>query len=264
MIIDFHVHCFADELAERAIASLSEAAGLPPRSDGTVSGIRSSMRKAGVDKSVLLSIATKPQQSRRITQWASSVQDEDVIAFGSIHPETEDWEDELVRIREAGMKGIKFHPDYQKFFVDDQRLFPVYEKAAELGLIMIFHAGVDIGLPTPYHCPPGRLKRVVRAFPGAKIVAAHMGGFQYWDEVESTLAGEQLYFDTSFSLHAMNKEQFLRIAMKHGYDRLLFGTDSPWGDQPEEVARLRGMKLPAGAQEAILGGNAARLLGLTC
>lgn len=264
MIIDFHVHCFAEEIAERAISSLSEATGLPPRSDGTVAGIRSSMKKAGIDKSVLLSIATKPQQSRKITQWASSIQDENLIVFGSIHPDSVDWEDELVCISEAGMKGIKFHPDYQKFFVDDQKLFPIYEKAADLGLIIIFHAGVDIGLPAPYHCPPDRLRRVVKAFPGAKIVAAHMGGFQYWDEVESMLAGEQLYFDTSFSLHKMDKEQLLRIALKHGYDRLLFGTDSPWRDQSEDVVRLQGMRLPADVKEAILGGNAARLLGLTC
>lgn len=264
MVIDFHVHCFADELAERAISSLSRAAGLLPRTDGTVAGIRSSMKKARIDKSVLLSIATKPQQSRKITQWAESVQGEDMVAFGSIHPDSGDWEDELVLIREAGMKGIKLHPDYQKFFVDDQKMFPIYERAADLGLVIVFHAGVDIGLPAPYHCPPDRLKRVVIAFPQAKIVAAHMGGYNYWDEVESILAGEHLYFDTSSSLDRLGREQFLRIASKHGYDKLLFGTDSPWSDQSEEVDRLLGMKLPACAEEAILGGNAARLLGLTC
>lgn len=264
MIIDFHVHCFADEIAERAIASLSQAAGLPPRSDGTVAGIRGSMKKAGVDKSVLLSIATKPQQSLRITQWASAVQGEDLIAFGSIHPDSEDWEDELVQISSAGMKGIKFHPDYQQFFVDDPKMFPIYEKTVELGLIIIFHAGVDIGLPAPYHCTPDRLRRVIKAFPDAKIVAAHMGGFLYWDEAEDMLVGEQLYFDTAFSLHKLERRQFLRIASKHGYDRILFATDSPWGDQMEEVKRLQGMKLPQNAEEAILGGNAARLLGLTC
>lgn len=264
MIIDFHVHCFAEEIAERAITSLSEAAGLTPKSNGTVAGIKTSMKKAGVDKSVLLSIATKPQQTHKITQWAASVQDKNIIAFGSIHPDYEDWKDELYRLCEAGIKGIKFHPEYQEFYVDDPKLFPIYEKAAELGLIIIFHAGVDLGFPAPYHCPPERMKRVVRAFPGAKIVAAHMGGYDYWDEVECCLAGEQLYLDTSFSLHKMGREQFLRIASKHGYDRLLFATDSPWGDQSEEVERLRGMMLPNDVTEAVFGGNAARLLGLTC
>lgn len=264
MIIDFHVHCFPDEIAGRAVAALSEAAGLPLKSNGTVAGIKSSMKKAGVDKSVLLSIATKPQQTRKITQWASSVQDENIIAFGSIHPDYEDWKDELSRLCEAGIKGIKFHPEYQEFYVDDPKMFPIYEKAAELGLIMIFHAGVDLGFPGPYHCPPERMRHVVKAFQGAKIVAAHMGGYDNWDEVECCLAGEQLYLDTSFSLQKLGREQFLRIASKHGYDRLLFATDSPWGEQLEEVERLRSMTLPTDVIRAIFSGNAARLLGLTC
>lgn len=56
----------------------------------------------------------------------------------------------------------------------------------------------------------------------------------------------------------------MRIGSKHGFDRLLFATDSPWSDQAEEVERLRGMMLPNDVLEMILGGNAARLLGLTC
>jgi len=264
LIIDFHVHCFPDEIAERAVRSLSEVSDLTPRSNGTVKGIKASMKNAGIEKSVLLNIATKPQQTRNITRWAASVQDESINAFGSIHPDYEEWKDELKRLNDAGIKGVKFHPDYQKFFVDDPKMFPMYEKAAELGLVMVFHAGVDIGLSPPYHCTPERMKRMVRAFSGAKIVAAHMGGFDYWDEVESCLAGEQLYLDTSFSLHKLDRQQFLRIAKKHGFEKLIFATDSPWGDQTQEVERLKGMLLPYDVTEAILGGNAAKLLGLTC
>ncbi len=263
-IIDFHVHCFTDELAARAVTSLSEASSLPPRSDGTVAGIKASMKKAGISRSVILNIATKPQQTRKITQWALSVQDEKVIAFGSIHPEYDEWKDELCRLRDSGVKGIKFHPEYQSFYVDDPKMFPIYEKAAELGLIMVFHAGMDYGFKGPYHCLPDRMKIIARAFPEAKIVAAHMGGFKYWEDVENYLAGEPLYFDTSFSLHEMSRECFLRIASKHGYDRLLFATDSPWGDQLEEVERIRSMGLSDAETEAVLGGNAAKLLGLTC
>lgn len=264
MVIDFHVHCFADELADRAVSVLAEKSGLSPRSDGTVKGIRASMKKAGICKSVLLSIATKPQQTQKITQWALSVQDEDIIAFGSIHPECPDWKNELERLERSGIKGIKFHPEYQDFYVDDPKLFPIYEKAAELGLIIMFHAGVDLGYQPPYHCTPDRMKKVVKAFPGAKIVAAHMGGYDSWDEVERHLAGEPLYLDTSFSLYKMSREQFMRIAGVHGFDRLLFATDSPWKDQSEEIAQLRDMNLPDDALQAISGGNAAKLLGLTC
>lgn len=264
MVIDFHVHCFADDIAQRAVESLAKTAGITPRADGTVSGIKASMKKAAVDRSVVLSIATKPQQTGRINQWAASIQDEAIIAFGTLHPGFEDWEKEIDRMHEAGIKGIKFHPDYQQFFVDDPGMFPIYEKAAGLGMIIIFHAGVDIGLPAPYHCPPDRMRKVVRAFPDARFVAAHMGGYDQWDDVEQYLAGEDLYFDTAYSLHTIDMEQFSRIASKHGYERLLFATDSPWGDQCDEVRRIMGMKLSDTAKEAVLGRNAARLLGLTC
>lgn len=264
MIIDFHVHCFGDEIARKAIATLSERGKIPPRTDGTLSGIRRSMKKAGIGKSVIMSIATKPRQVVKINRWAVSIPSKDIIPFGTIHPGFENWENELEIIHCAGLKGIKLHPDYQGFYVDDPEVIPIYEKAAELGLVIIFHAGLDIGLPPPYHCTPERMRNVVRAVPGAKLVAAHMGGYNYWDEVEHCLAGENLYFDTSYSLHKMSRSQFMRVAAKHGFDKLLFGTDSPWGDQSEEVKRLIGVKLPEDVIDAILSGNAARLLGLTC
>ncbi|MGE5613950.1 MAG: amidohydrolase family protein [Bacillota bacterium] len=263
MIIDFHVHCFSDDIAEKAITTLSKCGNIPARTDGTLAGIRQSMKKAGVGKSVIMNIATKPGQVVKINRWAMSISSDDIIPFGTVHPGFEDWENELEIIREAGLKGIKLHPDYQEFYVDSPELFPIYEKAAELGLVVLFHAGLDIGLPPPYHCTPGRMRNVVRAFPEAKLVAAHMGGYDYWDEVERCLAGENLYFDTSYSLHRMSRDQFLRIVSRHGFDKILFGTDSPWKDQSEEVERLLGMKLPGDAADAILGGNAARLLGLT-
>jgi len=263
-VIDFHVHCFAEDLAERAVEKLASVSNLTPRSDGTVQGIKKSMKCAGVDRSVVLPIATKPQQTHKINQWAVSIQDEDIIAFGTIHPDYEDWECELDWLYSSGIRGIKFHPEYQWFYVDDERLFPIYEKAAKLGMVMVFHAGVDLGFSPPYHCMPERLRNVVRTFPDARIVAAHMGGYESWDEVERFLAGESLYFDTSFSLHKMDREQFIRIGYKHGFDRLLFATDSPWGSQYEELERLREIGLPDDILRAVLGENAVRLLGLTC
>jgi len=264
LIIDFHVHCFPDDIAARTVESLAQKARIPAMTDGRVTSVKASMKKAGIDKSVLLNIATRPTQCRKITLWSSSVQDDEIIVFGSIHPDYGDWKEELEIMKQAGLRGVKFHPDYQNFFVDEKRMFPVYEKIAEMGLVMVFHAGVDIGLPAPYHCPPDRLKNVVRAFPGARIVAAHMGGYDCWDDVERYLAGENIYLDTSYSLHKMSVDQFMRILNLHGSDKILFATDSPWGDQGTELRRLNSMPLSEDVRKAILGGNAARLLGLTC
>lgn len=262
MIVDFHVHCFPDELALKAVPQLAAEAGISARLDGTVASIKDSMLKSGVEKSVVLSIATKPSQTERINNWASEIQGDGILAFGSIHPMYEGWKNEIVRIKELGLKGIKLHPDYQKFFVDDIDIYPIYELAFGLDLIVLFHAGLDIGLPEPYHAKPERLRNVVKAFPGSKIVAAHMGSFSCWDDVERFLVGEDLFFDTSYSLGFISNEQAKRIIANHDYKKILFATDSPWTDQSEEIEKIRGLGLDIEVEKALLGTNAMTLLGL--
>lgn len=262
MVIDFHTHCFPDELAWKAVPVLAECAGLSARVNGTISDIKRSMKDAGIDISVIQSISTKPAQVEKITDWSAEIQDQEILAFASINPDYAGWYDELGRIRNLGIKGIKFHPDYQKFFVDDKGMFPIYERAIDQGLVVIFHAGVDIGLPAPYHCTPERMATVLKTFREGTFIAAHMGGYTYWDDVERYLVGTDVYLDTSFTLGWIENEQFIRIINNHGHDKILFGTDSPWTDQAEEVNKLKSLKLEPGIEKAILGGNAARILEL--
>lgn len=262
MVIDFHVHCFPSELAKKAVVSLSECSDIQARVDGTITDIKRSMKEAGVDKSVVLSIATKPSQTKKINIWSSKIEDDEIVPFGTLHPHNTDWKDELETISAMGLKGIKFHPDYQGFFVDEKEMFSIYEKAFELGLIIVFHAGLDIGLPAPYHCTPDRLAKVVDAFPGGKIVAAHMGGFLFWDEVEKFLVGREIYFDTSYCLDHMKEEQIKRIIDNHGYEKILFATDSPWCDQKEEIEKICLLDLKPEIKNAVLAGNALKLLDI--
>ncbi len=260
IIIDFHTHCFPDKIADRAVATLAERAKTPPRLNGTVSDIRRSMKSAGLDASVVLSIATKPEQTENINNWSAQIQGKGVVAFGSIHPLYENWRNELRRFKDLGLKGLKFHPDYQNFFVDDENMYPIYEEIVQLGLIMVFHCGVDIGLKGPYHCEPGRLIRITRDFPKAKIVAAHMGGYAYWDDVEKYLVGENVYLDTAYCLEKMDLNQTLRIIKDHDYRKILFATDSPWCDQEEEINKLRRLNLGSDKYNAIIGSNGEALL----
>lgn len=262
MIIDFHVHCFPDELAPKAVPMLAERAGIPAMLEGTVADVKKSMKKAGIDYSVVLPIATKPTQTEKLNSWSAEIQGDGIISFGSIHPENKEWRTELDRIKSLGLKGIKFHPDYQSFYVDEPRMFPVYEYILSLGLIIVFHAGLDIGLPPPYHCVPERMLKVVEAFPGERIVVSHLGGFSFWDDVERFLVGKDVYFDTSYTLGHISHEQAMRIIGGHDTSKILFATDSPWCDQGEEIEKVRELGLNDAAEKAILGENARRLLGL--
>ncbi len=186
-MIDFHVHCFPDALSAKALGMLSQSTRIAPSSDGTISGLKQSMKRGGIACSVNQPIATKPGQTQSANNWAASVQDDQILSFGTLHPKLEAWEEEAKRIKSLGLRGVKFHPDYQDFFVDDEAVMPIYERLAELDLVILFHAGVDIGLPPPCHCPPKRLARVVKRLGGARLVAAHMGGFRCWNEVEEHL-----------------------------------------------------------------------------
>ena len=126
MIIDFHTHCFPDELAYKAIPFLAERAGVDYYLDGTVAALKSSMRKAGIEYSVVAPIATKPAQTPKINEWACEINKDGIIAFGSVHPEYHDWYSELKKLAERRIKGIKLHPDYQEFYIDDKKVYPIY------------------------------------------------------------------------------------------------------------------------------------------
>lgn len=261
MTIDFHTHCFPDEIAARAVPKLSEHSGIPYFVDGTVGGLRASMRRNGIDASVLLQIATKPAQTPTVNRWAIEQDCDDIVGFGSVHPDYPQWRDELDRVADAGLKGIKLHPDYQAFFVDADPLKPIYEHAIARGLILVFHAGVDVGLPDPVHCTPARLLTVYDILRQGTVVLAHMGGWRLWHEVETELAGSTFYFDTSYCSGKLADEDFRRLIRKHGVERILFGSDSPWEDQADALAGVAALGLTPEEEAAVLGGNAARILG---
>lgn len=265
MVIDFHTHTFPDAMAPKTIAGLEKAGGIQAHTDGTLGGLRESMRRAGIDWSVVLPVVTKPHQFHTINKVAAEITGRDgIISFGGIHPDTEDYKGELKTIKELSLKGIKLHPDYQKTFIDDEKYVRIIDYAAELSLITVIHAGIDIGLPSPVHCPPERTARMLKSLDAehAEIVLAHTGGYDQWDEVEEYLVGKPVYMDISYSLHRIGEEQFIRIVRDHGADRMLFATDSPWGGQKETLEMFCGLPLTEEEKDRILYQNALRLLGM--
>ncbi|MBE5780315.1 MAG: amidohydrolase [Clostridiales bacterium] len=263
MLIDFHTHCFPDRIANRAIEKLSFAAGgLFPHTDGTISSLRDSMAKEGVDTSVVLSIATNAHQQKSVNDFAASINNQqDIFAFGSVYPYAEDALEELGRIKALGLKGVKLHPDYQSFFVDDERMKPIYQEIGRLGLITVFHAGWDYGFEPPYHCTPDRLERALNWF-DSPVVAAHWGGVNCTQEVIERLCGRDVYFDVSFGYCMMPRVFAKTIVERHGAERLLFGTDSPWHTAEMELRLLNTLELSKTEMDAITHENAKKLLSL--
>ena len=263
MKIDFHTHAFNDVIAERAIKKLlSVEPSLVNYTDGTIADLVAKLKEWGTDIGVLLPIATKPSQQTVINDWASEVQKKypSIISFGSVHPRADDVFEELERIKALGLRGIKFHPDYQDFFIDDEDIFPVYEKCAELKLVVIFHGGYDPLSPELIHTMPDASLRAHKAVPDMTMVLAHFGGMYKWDDVEKYLVGEDIYFDTAFVGGEISDEQYERIIKAHGADKVLLGSDCPWQKTSKEVEFIERLNLTAEEKELIYFKNAKRLL----
>lgn len=263
LIIDFHTHCFPEKIAKNTIEKLSYVSGgLIPQTNGTAKSLLSLMDKDNVDKSVVLSIATNANQQKNVNDFAISLKSERIIPFGSVYPFSEDWEEELERLKDSGIKGIKLHPDYQQFFVDDERFFPIYKKIEKLGFILIFHAGEDFGFPPPYKATPERLRKVVTLIE-TPVVCAHWGSLLMVDDVLKYLCDlDNCYFDTAFGYGTMPKARALSILEKKGTDKILFGSDSPWNAPSWDVDMLKTMGLTQEEEEKIFYKNAEKLLSL--
>lgn len=262
MVIDFHTHAFPEKIAKVAMEKLSfSSGGLIPQTDGTVEGLKKRMATDGVDKSVCLGIATNEKQQRSVNDFIKSCECESIIPFGSVYPWAEDALEELERIKAMGIKGIKLHPEYQQFFVDDEKMKPIYKKASQLGLIILFHAGEDMGYPAPYHATPERLRKAAKWIE-SPMVCAHWGSANMGEDVLKYLCDIPVYFDTAFGYGAMPKDRAQRIIEKKGTDFILFGSDCPWHAPSWDIRMIETLDISVSDKEKIYHGNAEKLLNI--
>ncbi|MBQ8392046.1 MAG: amidohydrolase family protein [Clostridia bacterium] len=270
MLIDFHTHLFPDKIASRAIEALKQGIInthdrllLEPQTDGTLSGLLKSMDENRVDMSIVMPIATSPTQHSTINCFAKEITDNKrIISFGSVHPRQEDWEETLEGISENGLKGIKLHPEFQSFFADEPIVEKIVKKCEELGLWVLFHAGEDYGYKPPFHCTPQRLLNLIDKTGCKNIIAAHFGSFSMWEDVAKYLVGTDIYMDTSMTSGFL-PENFCRdMILRHGSDKILFGSDSPWQSPRQSYEYLTSLNLSEDDLENIKHKNAERILNI--
>ena len=290
MVIDFHTHSFPDHIAGKAIRKLSNASHSVPFTDGTESGLRRSMEEAGIDFSVVLPVATSPDQVAHINDRAFAMNEHTdgsgLISFGSMHPDCPYWKEELTRLKDHGVKGIKLHPVYQGKDLDDPSYLRILDCCAMLGLVVVTHSGYDIGFPGVSHSSPqmalNAVKAIGRGTGNYCLMLAHMGGWKNWDDTEA-LAMEMVesgsvMIDTSFSIGSfmplddgywkeeetrmLDRDAALRILHAFGMERVVFGTDSPWSEQKEALRIVKSLIEDPGDLEQVLSKNAERLLDL--
>lgn len=262
-IIDFHAHAFPDGLAARAISQLERGSGAKAFLDGRVASLLASMDVAGIATAVICSIATKSEQFEPILKWSKEIASRRIVPLPSIHPRAPDPVGQARRVAEAGLLGIKLHPYYQDFNLDDPALFPFYRALDQLGLLVVFHTGFDFAFPRDRKGDPLRIRRILEHVPTLKLIATHMGAWEDWDEVEKHIIGQPISMDVSLSLDLLGRERARAMILAHPADRILFGTDSPWGDQTATLQAVRALDLGKEREQALLWKNAQMLLGLS-
>jgi len=265
MTIDFHTHVFPEKIVKKALNILSKTGGnLILHSDGTLDGLIEAMAQSSVEKSVILSIATNEKQMKSVNDFAISINNykDKIIAFGSVHPLAENAVEELYRIKEASLKGVKFHPEYQDFFVDDPKMAKIYEAINKLELITVFHAGMDDAFLEPVKGSPERFGNITPNFT-SPVVLAHLGGYLMWQDVEKYITGQKnVYLDTSFCFSRIPRPLAERIIKNHGCDRILFGSDMPWSSPENEKRLIASLDLTEKEKNKIFYENAKEILSV--
>lgn len=268
MIIDFHTHVFPNKIAAATISSLAKMGGTTPYSDGTYNGLYSRLNECGISLAINLPVLTKPSQFESVLRFASEINSHGsagkILSFAGIHPDSEDIQGEMKRIYDSGFLGIKIHPDYQNTYFDDERYVRIISEAKKYGLITVTHAGPDIAYKgRAVRCTPRRVLNLLEKIGGyEKLVLAHLGGGGIYEEVCRELCGRDIYLDTAFSLDFTTKEELIGIVEKHGEDKILFATDSPWADISRYTKYFSSLPVSEQAREKILYKNAKKLLNL--
>ena len=259
-IIDFHTHIYPDAIAHKAAASIRDFYNIREvELDGTVDSLLRHGDAAGIDRFVVLPVAMNPRQTGHINDFIlSQIADQPrFVGFGTVHAATEGITDEVQRVLDAGLRGLKMHPDFQLFDIDDERLFPVYEMLQDKHPV-IFHMG-----DTRYnYSHPSRLRHVLELFPKLQVVAAHFGGYSMYETGCEYLKDTNCFFDISSSIMFMPEgipEAYIR---EYGAERMLFGSDFPLWEPEQEVKRFLDLKLPEAEREQIAHKTAENLLNI--
>lgn len=258
MIIDAHTHMWPDAVAKRALAG--SVPDLERRGDGTADGLKESMAAAGIDRSVCLAVANDGRAVDKANRFSGSLDPEYFIGFGSVHPELS-VEGNINSLREHGLKGVKIHPFFQKYALDDPRMGDIFD-ALQGEFPVIIHIGSIATASSEGVCSPAMLAELVGRFPRLDVIACHFGGYRQFQAAVDTVVGLPVYLDTSWppSLAELDPAEVRAVIESHGPQRIVFASDWPMADQSGEIRAIRELGLPDGDVEDILGRNLARLL----
>jgi uncharacterized protein len=261
VIIDCHLHVWPDHIA--AAMPRQRPAGMPLRFDGTLNGLLATMDEAGIDKGLALGVGIKASVVAKTNEFIGAVPRDRLVPFGTVHPDLP-VDENLKHLRDNGIVGVKLHPLFQALSLADPRVQEVLAGLAEEGIPVITHVGAGADAEANERGAPVLLRRLVDALPDLKVIACHYGGYHRLDDAEEHIVGSSVTLETSWppTMAELDPERIVRLIRQHGADRVVYGSDWPMADPAAEIAAIRNLGLTSEEESAVLGGNAARFLGL--
>jgi len=266
MIIDFHTHIYPPAVAAKILPAAKKKLKVAVPGIGSPEDLRSMMQSGEVSRAVLLPLAKGCQDVSGLNDWiqAAARENQELTAFGAVHPFMENLEEELDRLEAWGVRGVKMMPLLQQVYPDDPRCYRLYQELVDRDMILIAHAGRDpLDRPEVYGTPE-RFASLADSFPDLKLVLAHLGGLRMWDAVRRHLlpAGKNVFFDTAYVSFYMEREEMKELILDIGPERVIFGSDYPWEKPGQAAEIIRDLGLSEAEEDAIFFSNAAELLGL--
>lgn len=261
-IIDAHAHIYPVKIAEKATRAIGDFYNLNMELTGIADKLLEEGKSAGISRFIVHSCATKSNQVRAINEFIKKeiTEHPEFIGFMTLHPDmTEEEIDEEVSVFEkSGFKGIKLHPDFQRFYIDGENAEKFYRVVGDR-LPFLFHTGDDrYEFSKPY-----RMAKMARKYKNVRFIGAHFGGYRCWDEVEVYKGIDNMWFDTSSSLPFISKQRAKELIELFGEDRFFFGTDFPMWEAKEELARFAALPISSATKDKILSINIKNFLRLS-
>lgn len=260
-IIDFHTHIYPTTLARRAMAVASrehdDFEKLPVKEN-----LWKRMEEEHVTLSVVQHVTSKPATQTDVNRFAKEVVRPNVISFGGLHPDCEHVLEEIEKLKDLNMAGVKFHPPFQHVNLQDEKYIPMWKHINHLGFPVLIHCG-RARVEGEYDLFPSGVAKFIKYLPDVPVVLAHMGGRSGNPEEEKILFSfpENVYIDTAMSAERQEPADFERLASAMRPERVVFGSDFPYGTQKAAIAFIKNSSFSESEKAMMLGGNAEKILG---
>lgn len=261
-IIDIHTHIYPATLARRAM----EVAGrehdayekLPLKEN-----LLARMQENHIKLSVVQHVVTKPSTQTDVNRFASESLRKGLMAFGGLHPDCANVEEELERLKDRNMAGVKLHPPFQRVHLAEEKYREMWERINRLRFPVLIHCG-KARKAGAYDFFPSDVRKILRYLPDVPVILAHMGGRSGDPQEEKILFAmpENVLVDTAMSAEFQSTEDFERLAQNMRPERVLFGSDFPYGSQKNAIEYIRKSCFSQEEKEMMLGKNAARILNI--